>query len=222
MKTQRTKPELDVKTELYSLLLLAGGKSSRMGRDKAELLLDGKSFMECLVDKAQKLGIREKYLSGHSWEGEGIHIIPDRYGGRGPLGGMHACFLAMDTPYALVLPVDVPQIPMNVLETLLTAHGRLLSGDGKRKEEKTDRKSLRPLLLSHGSRIEPIIGIYPTALGKRIGELIEEKSAPVFRLLEETGYEICRVPVQEWEMGNINTPEDYKSLLERQKRGIEK
>ena len=53
------------RAELYSLLLLAGGKSSRMGEDKAGLLLDGESFLSCQIKKAEKLGIREVYVSGH-------------------------------------------------------------------------------------------------------------------------------------------------------------
>lgn len=209
MKAQRTKSEPSVREKRYSLLLLAGGKSSRMGRDKAGLLLDGKSFLECLVEKAEKVGIREIYLSGHGWDREDIHMVSDRYRDRGPLGGMHACFLAMDTPYALVLPVDVPQIPLAVLERLLTVH-----------EKKQEHP--RPLLLSHGERTEPLIGIYPAALGEQIGTLIKKNSAPVFRFLEETGYDICRVTAEEWTMGNINTPKDYLMLLEQQKRGREK
>ena len=39
------------RAELYSLLLLAGGKSSRMGEDKAGLLLDGESFLSCQIKK---------------------------------------------------------------------------------------------------------------------------------------------------------------------------
>ena len=58
----------DRKKVLYSLLVLAGGKSSRMGRDKAKLLLGEKSFLECILDKAEMLGIGETYLSGHGWE----------------------------------------------------------------------------------------------------------------------------------------------------------
>ena len=116
----------DRKKDLYSLLLLAGGKSSRMGRDKAELLLGEKSFLECILEKAEMLGIRKKYLSGHGWEGKGVRTVPDRYRERGPLGGMHACFSVMDTPYALVLPVDIPQISMSVLQILLDAYVRLI------------------------------------------------------------------------------------------------
>ena len=53
------------RAERYSLLLLAGGKSSRMGEDKAELLMDGESFLSCQIKKADRLGIREVYVSGH-------------------------------------------------------------------------------------------------------------------------------------------------------------
>lgn len=204
----------DRKKDLYSLLLLAGGKSSRMGRDKAELLLGEKSFLECILEKAEMLGIRKKYLSGHGWEGKGVRTVPDRYRERGPLGGMHACFSVMDTPYALVLPVDIPQISMSVLQILLDAHGRLLN--------KNHQEYVRPLLLSHGERTEPLIGIYPAMLGRKIGAIIEKKPAPVFRLLDETGYDICRVSAREWELGNINTPKDYEMLLDQRKRGIEK
>lgn len=204
----------DRKKDLYSLLLLAGGKSSRMGRDKAELLLGEKSFLECILEKAEMLGIRKKYISGHGWEGKGVRTVPDRYRERGPLGGMHACFSVMDTPYALVLPVDVPQISMSVLQILLDAHGRLLN--------KNHQEYVRPLLLSHGERTEPLIGIYPAMLGRKIGAIIEKKPAPVFRLLDETGYDICRVSAREWELGNINTPKDYEMLLDQRKRGIEK
>ena len=214
MRKMENRKTDDRKKDLYSLLLLAGGKSSRMGRDKAELLLGEKSFLECILEKAEMLGIRKKYLSGHGWEGKGVRTVPDRYRERGPLGGMHACFSVMDTPYALVLPVDVPQISMSVLQILLDAHGRLLN--------KNHQEYVRPLLLSHGERTEPLIGIYPAMLGRKIGAIIEKKPAPVFRLLDETGYDICRVSAREWELGNINTPKDYEMLLEQRKRGIKK
>ena len=51
-----------------------------------------------------------------------IHVVSDIYRERGPLGGIHACMKAMDTPYCLVLPVDVPQFPVETLEELLLVH----------------------------------------------------------------------------------------------------
>lgn len=223
MKDFRKKSPPGSREENYSLLLLAGGKSSRMGRDKAELLLEGRSFLSCIIEKGAKLGIREIYLSGHGWNEGGaiVHEVPDRYRERGPLGGMYSCMPAMDTPYALVLPVDMPQIPLQILERLLQAHEEKLSGCAPSEDcpQGKNPGSGRPLLLAHGDRTEPLIGIYPTALGERIGRLIENKAAPVFRLLDETGYDICRVSAEEWELENINTPEDYQRLTALRKRG---
>ena len=46
----------------YSLLLLAGGKSTRMGANKAELLYENKTFLEHMLEKAQQLGLRPREI----------------------------------------------------------------------------------------------------------------------------------------------------------------
>lgn len=217
------------RAELYSLLLLTGGKSSRMGEDKAGLLLNGESFLSCQIKKAEKLGIREVYVSGHN-VGEcvfrnekiksSIHIqvISDIYRERGPLGGLHACMKTMDTPYCLVLPVDVPQLPVKMLEDLLLVHeDRLDAVDTEDFRhfgyERAGGNAGKPLLAVHGERTEPLMGIYPTCMADCIGEQIQKAPAPVFRILDAWGYDTCRISVEEWQIQNINTPEDYRELL---------
>ena len=74
----------------YSLLLLAGGKSARMGTSKAELLYEGKSFLAHMLDKAKKLGITRFFISGYSSPNEDVTTVWDQYPDRGPLGGIHA------------------------------------------------------------------------------------------------------------------------------------
>lgn len=192
----------------YSLLLLAGGKSSRMGRDKAGLLLEGKLFPRHLMDKAEMLGIQAKYLSGHVWEEGDAWVIEDIYKERGPMGGLHACMKAMKTPYCLVLPVDVPQIPLDILETLLQTH----------EENCRKGRGNLPVLLVHGEREEPLIGVYPTEMADAIGEAIRENSCKVFRVLNKWGYETCEISMEEWQAGNINTPEEYAFLLEKSRQ----
>lgn len=187
----------------YALLLLAGGRSSRMGEDKAVLLYRNKTFMENLFDKADALGIREKYLSGHSFTGDRVISIEDVYRDRGPLGGLHACMKCMKTPYCLVVPVDVPQIPQKILQELLEKHRQLVE------EGHTDR----PLLLCHGDRTEPLIGIYPTSMTGMIEEEIREHPAPVFSVLKKSGYFCFRGELLPWQAGNINTKEAYEALL---------
>lgn len=223
------------RAELYSLLLLAGGKSSRMGEDKAELLMDGESFLSCQIKKADRLGIREVYVSGHDGgkdifrNGEvksslHIHVVSDIYRERGPLGGIHACMKAMDTPYCLVLPVDVPQLPVEMLEELLLVHedslGERPPGEVRSFGDRREGSSAgKPLLLVHGERTEPLMGIYPVCMADCIGEQIEKASAPVFRILDAWGFDTFRTSAEEWKMRNINTPEDYRELLAYVEKG---
>ena len=83
----------------YSLLLLAGGKSARMGTSKAELLFEGKTFLEHMLDKAHALGIKKCYISGYASQREDVQTVWDIFPSRGPLSGIHASLMAMDTPY---------------------------------------------------------------------------------------------------------------------------
>ena len=187
------------RNEEYSLLLLAGGKSARMGQSKAELLYEGKTFLAHMLDKARQLGIHRFYISGYSSSEEHVQTVWDHYPDRGPLGGLHACMKAMDTPYCLVLPVDAPKLPLNILDALLLQH-----------EQRTDEKVL---IWEHGVRKEPLIAIYPVAMADTIENLIRERSAPVFRAIDSWGYRSYRLEMQEEQIINVNTPEAYKKLL---------
>lgn len=201
MELQREKKGKD-----YALLLLAGGKSSRMGQNKAELMFQGNSFVRNLLIKADKIGLQDKFLSGYMLDMEDVKVVPDVYKDRGPLGGMHACMQAMDNSYCLVLPVDVPQIPGRILEELLKKHKNL-----------SEEEKEKPLLLSHGERIEPLIGIYPVKMKDIIEQCIRDKSAAVFDVLKKTGYLECRIRTEEWQVENINTPETYAMVLKKDK-----
>ena len=183
----------------YSLLLLAGGKSARMGTSKAELLYEGKTFLEHMLDKAQAVGIENYYISGYDARRENVHTVWDVYANRGPLSGLHASLQAMKTPYCLVVPVDAPKLPVEILEALLQRH-----------EEQCNEKVL---IWEHGVRQEPLIAIYPTAMADFIGSLIRDHAAPVFRAIDSWGFDSFRMEMPEEQIININTPELYKKLL---------
>ena len=183
----------------YSLLLLAGGKSARMGTSKAELLYEGKTFLQHMLDKAHALGIEKCYISGYTSRQENVQTVWDHYQDRGPLGGLHASMKAMDTPYCLVLPVDAPKLPLDILEALL-----------KRHEANNNQKVL---IWEHGVRQEPLIAVYPTAMADAIEDLIRDHAAPVFRAIDTWGFESFRMEMEQEQIININTPELYKKLL---------
>jgi formate dehydrogenase assembly factor FdhD/molybdopterin-guanine dinucleotide biosynthesis protein A len=187
------------RAEQYSLLLLAGGKSARMGTGKAELMYEGKTFLQHMLDKADALGITKFYLSGFSAPRPDVQTVWDHYPDRGPLGGIHACMQVIDTPYCLILPVDAPTLPVDILEALLSRH-----------ENREDEKVL---IWEHGVRQEPLIAVYPTAMADTIENLIRDHAAPVFRAIDTWGYTAFRKELDQERPLNINTPELYKKLL---------
>ena len=183
----------------YSLLLLAGGKSARMGTSKAELLFEGKTFLEHMLDKAKALGLSKFYISGYASSREDVTTVWDHYPNRGPLSGLHACMKAIDTPYCLVVPVDAPKLPVEILEGLLQRHEQ--------------RESEKVLIWEHGIRQEPLIAVYPTAMADAIEAMIRDHAAPVFRAIDSWGFEGFRMEMEQEQIININTPELYKKLL---------
>ena len=185
----------------YSLLLLAGGKSSRMGINKAELLYEGKSFLENIIEKAKCLGLKNIYISGYQWNYEDVQVVYDIYPEIGPLGGLHAVLTNAQTSYCLVLPVDIPQIPVTFLDELIKIH-----------EQGTIDIEM-PLLVEREGFLEPLIGIYPVIMKNFIEERIAAGNFSVFRMIKEWGYVSVQTEIPEWQIANINTQEDYKKLL---------
>ncbi len=183
----------------YSLLLLAGGKSARMGTNKAELVFEGKTFLNHMLDKAHALGIEKCYISGYASQREDVQTVWDIYPDRGPLSGLHASLQAIQTPYCLVLPVDAPKLPLDILDGLLKHHEQLQND--------------HVLIWEHSVRQEPLIAVYPAKMATAIEAMIRDHAAPVFRAIDTWGFESFRMEMTQEQIININTPELYKKLL---------
>ena len=105
-----------------SAIILAGGFSSRMWREKAELDFHGVTFLRHQVFKLQSLGIKDIVVSGYENAPEGCRFVPDVYPHRGPISGIHAGLLAIKEDRALVLAVDTPLVPERLLQGLIGRH----------------------------------------------------------------------------------------------------
>lgn len=185
-----------------SMVILAGGKSSRMGADKSDLLYEGHTFLEIQIEKGNALGIADILVSGYQGNLCSRRIVKDRYLKKGPLGGLEAAFREVKTPYCLVMTVDVPLVSAEALRGLIRGFRRaLLSGDKK-----------AVCVLKHGERIEPLLGIYRTDLADAVEKELIKGNGSVFRFLEKTGYEICESNAPEEVFRNINEPKDYEKM----------
>jgi molybdopterin-guanine dinucleotide biosynthesis protein A len=96
--------------------VLAGGRSTRMGRDKALLELAGKPLVQHAVLKLRKLTGDVYILSSRAELSVFASLICDLRESCGPLGGIEAALAHTQRDWILVLPVDMPFVPTALLE----------------------------------------------------------------------------------------------------------
>ncbi|MBQ6362928.1 MAG: molybdenum cofactor guanylyltransferase [Lachnospiraceae bacterium] len=178
-------------------IVLAGGKSKRMGTDKSEIILNGKSFLQIQTDKLRDLGADRIYVSGKSSPIPYAHHIMDILPDMGPLGGLYSCFLECKCGSTLVLSVDVPLISLKTLDSLLKKH---FSGD------------FDATILCHDGKDEPLIAVYRTDSTAILKELLDEKKLAVRAFLDRLSCQRYEFDGNEKELINCNSRYDLRLL----------
>ncbi len=112
----------------WTAVILAGGQSSRMGRDKAWMEAEGVPLIELALGKVRGLGAVEVFISGRPGEDYsrlGCPVLLDLEPGLGPMAGIERALRAASTPLVLVLAVDLPNMKPAFLRKLLANCDRL-------------------------------------------------------------------------------------------------
>jgi molybdopterin-guanine dinucleotide biosynthesis protein A len=105
---------------MHSAVLLAGGKSSRMGRDKSMIEIDGELLWKRQLAKLQQTSPAELFIAcGQNARFQGLNQLHDTWPDKGPLGGIHAALASITTSWLLVLAVDMPFMPVLFLRKLI-------------------------------------------------------------------------------------------------------
>ncbi len=109
------------RVEGVTAFVLAGGKSTRMGEDKAFLELAGRTLLARVLEIANQVaddvrivGDAEKFLPFG-------RVVEDMFSARGPLGGIHAALLSSTAELNLILAVDLPFVESRFLAYLISA-----------------------------------------------------------------------------------------------------
>lgn len=130
-----------------TLILQAGGKSSRMGEDKALKPFLGRPLIARVVERLAPLA-DEILITTNDPERYaflGLRLVPDLVPGCGPLGGLHAGLTAASHPLAALVACDMPFASAALLETA----ARLLV------QEQAD-----VVVPRSGGRLEPLHAVY--------------------------------------------------------------
>jgi molybdopterin-guanine dinucleotide biosynthesis protein A len=104
--------------------VLAGGRSSRMGVDKALVLLDGRPLVAHALGILREAGLEASLAGGQPTLSAFAPLIEDSSPGLGPLSGICAALASTTSQWAIFIPGDMPLLPPSLLRFLLN-HARI-------------------------------------------------------------------------------------------------
>ncbi len=195
---------------LITGIILAGGSSSRMGKDKALLPLPGNqsvTFVEHLASLlvaccAETLIVARDQAYASNYVFPGVHVTFDKIPGFGPLMGLYSGLSAIHTQYALAVAVDMPFVQPALLSFLLS-------------QPLTMDTLLVPLVRNVP---QVLLARYPRSVLPLIEELIQRGRRDLRSLLEVAPVQyleeaqLRQVDPELRSFININTPGELREL----------
>jgi molybdopterin-guanine dinucleotide biosynthesis protein A len=184
-----------------SAVLLAGGESRRMGKDKAALQFRGRPLWQIQFELLRKLQPSEIFISARTdptWRPEDVRFVADIPPSRGPLSGLAASLAQMHTTHLLALAIDMPFMTNKFLRYLCAKI-----------------EASRGVVPKIDNRTEPLTAIYPREAEidfRRALAGADFSLQSLTRRLVETG-KLRAIHVTEQEKVfflNVNEPADLK------------
>ena len=187
--------------------ILAGGRSSRMGRDKAFLNLGGRSLLERAISTAEAACDRVVLVGDRERLGKYGVVVEDQYEGQGPLAGIQAALTSeFASQWNVILAVDTPAVPATFVEYLI----------------ENARVSLSVVTVPRvNGYTQPLCAAYRREFAETAQAALREgrnKIDPLFaavpaRIVEET--ELAVAGFRPDMFDNVNTPEDWERMQRR-------
>jgi molybdenum cofactor guanylyltransferase len=205
---------------MKSLIVLCGGLSTRMGRDKGSMIFDNKPLIINVLESLKAVAdeillvlrdenqckLYKKLLTDYKFiETPGFKLLTDMEKDQGPLGGILTGLKNIDTKMAMVVPCDSPFISNSFVTKMFEI---------SKKYEGFD--TFVPIW-SDGN-IEPLHSIYPRNSRKIIAELLKEDQKNVKTLIKRLNVKF--VDIEELDISknnflNLNSPKDISMIDNR-------
>lgn len=180
-------------------VVLAGGKSRRMGMPKYRLQLNGVRFLDKLVYELS--GFEELLISV---EDAGNHpdirypMVSDLTPGLGPLGGLYAALKSCASDALVTVPCDVPFFSKAMADCLC----RALEG-----AEDADAV----VMSAQDGRIHPLCGIYRKTCLAVLEQCLEQGDYRVRSAAAKLHVNYYQAGKDSWRLDNLNTPQEYEA-----------
>jgi molybdopterin-guanine dinucleotide biosynthesis protein A len=180
-----------------TLIVLAGGESRRMKRDKALLPVPERALLEHVLAGVDGLFVEVivSVAPGRAYDFLTVPQIPDAAEGLGPLSGILAGLRAARFDPAFVLACDIPEVDRGFIAGIVAA-----------------AEGFDVAVPRTSAGLEPLLAVYRKSVVPRVERLLAEGKSSVLDL-----YPLCRTRVVDvgdpvW-LRNINTPEEYGAFL---------
>jgi len=179
--------------------VLVGGRSSRMGRDKALLPFRGGTLAgHVAAAVAEAAGSVTLVGDPREYGFLGLPVIPDRLRGAGPLAGIQAALDASKAGWNLVVACDMPGVNAGFLARLLEA------------ARSTQADCLLPA--GRSGLPEPLCAVYHRRCLPVIGAALARRVRKVTDALAGLDVRMWPVDTGEW-LANMNTPQEWERFL---------
>ncbi len=195
----------------YSGIILAGGRSSRMGAEKGLALLCGKPLIHYPLKTMKEL-CGEILISSNTnaYDYLGYPVIQDIQSGSGPMGGILSCLLRAENQNCLIIGCDMPFITANIYKHLLRV-----------------REGAQICVPWHNhEHYEPMCGVYSRDSATEMRRFMEQGNNKLPDFFRITSFKAAPVgvinpPLPEHYFFNVNSPEDLEratQLMDHQKK----
>ncbi len=185
------------KNELPNItgIILAGGKSLRMGEEKGFVNHKNRPFISHILDAITLITDQIIICTNKSeYEEFGYPCIPDEIPNCGPIGGIYTGLLHSKTELNFILSCDIPFITTSLLKNILKQHS-----------ENFD--------ITHYTN-NPLIGIYNNSITQSFLKSMEDKQLKLLTLLSNINVQELPVTKEVTPLlKNINTPQEYKKAI---------
>ncbi|MEO1203476.1 MAG: molybdenum cofactor guanylyltransferase [Pseudomonadota bacterium] len=186
-------------------LVLAGGRSRRMGRDKALLELDGKTQLEramaALAEVTERQFVSTRKDQSGDDERQRYPQIVDRYDDLGPVAGILSALEAHPDADWLIVACDLPNLDAETLRFLIA--------------NRDEQAAFTAFASSHDGLPEPLCAIYPADSVARIRAFVEDGIVCPRKMLIRSESTLLAQPNPR-SLDNVNTPDDLAaSALQR-------
>ena len=179
-------------------IILTGGKSSRMGSDKALFLLNGSTFLDHIIRALKPLVDDILIVSNDERHSKfNLKRVRDTIADVGPISGLHAGLTHSSTENNLVLSCDIPLIETSMLEVLL----------------QNNEDDIDVIQLADANRVHPLIALYKKRSAEHIGLALFDGERKLSKALD--GLNIKTLLVSDGQsaaLANINTPIDFEKI----------